>query len=272
MPLPHTIWYQVQRIDKWVYVIRERLDRIEPRFLTEYANNYLIVGAKQAALIDTGIGLYSIKRIVQPLIRDREIFVFNTHHHFDHIGNNHEWLGVHIHKFDLPRVVLPEELSFLKTATSRHSMELLKKGSPTRPAIEHYPLVGEETFELGGIDLRIIHTPGHTPGSVCVLTSKDHLISGDTIHNGTIYLPPKDSWESYSHSLTNLMAEFGQEQNGVILGGHEEPIVAPKNVELLNQIIQNWQEISCGKKQKYDDFLDAHVLSYPPFKFVIPTK
>ncbi len=263
-------WFQILRIDKWVYALRERLDWIDPRFLTMFANNYLIIGEKKAALIDTGIGIHSIKKAVKPLIKDKEIFVFNTHHHFDHVGNNHEWPRIYVHKFDLHRVALPEELIFLRTSDGVFSDEFLKKGGVTKPADEHYPLIGGEVFELGGIDLRVIHSPGHTPGSISISTSRKHLIAGDTIHNGSIYLPPKETLNSYAHSLNSLIEEVIREQKCTVLGGHEEPIVAQENIELLGQIVQNWQKISNEKRQKYNDFLKAHILSYPPFKFVIP--
>ncbi len=263
-------WFELQQIDKWVYAIRERLDLIEPRFLTKFANSYLIVGKSKAALIDTGIGIHSMKKVVEPLVKNKTILVFNTHHHFDHIGNNYEWSKVYVHRFDLKRVALPEKLDFLETAKGPYAHELLKKGGKTVPADEHYPLIGGELFELGEIDLRIIHTPGHTPGSICVLTSRGHLIAGDTIHNGIVYLPPKEFLPSYAKSLNDLLTNFIQEQDLIVLGGHESTIITNQEVERLNQIIQELQKRIPEEKHEYDTFLNAYVLNQPPFKFVLP--
>jgi glyoxylase-like metal-dependent hydrolase (beta-lactamase superfamily II) len=44
-------------------------------------------------------------------------------------------------------------------------------------------LVGEEELEVGSMRIKVIHTPGHTPGSICLLVG-DRLISGDTLFPG----------------------------------------------------------------------------------------
>ncbi len=46
-------WYEVIKQKDYLYLIRERLDEIDPRFLTTYTNIYLILGPEKALLIDT---------------------------------------------------------------------------------------------------------------------------------------------------------------------------------------------------------------------------
>ena len=74
-------WFEINRIDNYVYIIRERLDLIEPRYLTKYINNYLVIGEHTAALIDTGTGVHKISSVVSDLIGDRKLIIFNTHNH-----------------------------------------------------------------------------------------------------------------------------------------------------------------------------------------------
>ncbi|MBY9013255.1 MAG: hypothetical protein KGD70_12855, partial [Candidatus Lokiarchaeota archaeon] len=57
-------WYEVIKQKDYLYIIRERLDEIDPRFLTTYTNIYLILGLDKALLIDTGSGLFPIKPII----------------------------------------------------------------------------------------------------------------------------------------------------------------------------------------------------------------
>ncbi|GAG78570.1 unnamed protein product, partial [marine sediment metagenome] len=47
-------WFEVLRQDENLIVIRERLSDIDPRFLTEYTNIFLLLGTHTAMLIDTG--------------------------------------------------------------------------------------------------------------------------------------------------------------------------------------------------------------------------
>ena len=79
-------WYEVIKQKDYLYIVRERLDEVDPRFLTTYTNIYLILGTEKALLIDTGSGLFPLKLVVDKLSEKRELLVINTHSHFDHRG------------------------------------------------------------------------------------------------------------------------------------------------------------------------------------------
>ncbi|MFR0733950.1 MAG: MBL fold metallo-hydrolase [Oscillospiraceae bacterium] len=86
-----------------------------------------------------------------------------THGHFDHVGGVKELqratgCSVWLHRGDL---ALPESLT----------------AGPLEPT-DFYS--GGDTVELAGISVEVYHTPGHTPGSVC-LRMEDALFSGDTL-------------------------------------------------------------------------------------------
>ena len=87
-------------------------------------------------------------------------YILITHNHGDHIG------------------ALSELKSKLRIPIGAHHLDA--KGLPLRPDI-----LLEEGGKVpyGDIDLKVLHTPGHTPGSLCFLVGK-HLISGDTIFPG----------------------------------------------------------------------------------------
>lgn len=64
-----------------------------------------------------------------------------------------------------------------------------------------------DTVELAGVSFRVLHTPGHTPGSVC-LAAEDHLFSGDTLFQSSCGRTdlPGGSWEQIRNSLKRLAA------------------------------------------------------------------
>ena len=107
-------WYEVIKQKDYLYVIRERIDKIDPRLYTKYTNMYLIVGSKKALLIDTGCGLYPLKSLINQLIGTQELIVINTHSHFDHRGSNNEFATVFVHELEEQALEIPVDVSWLK--------------------------------------------------------------------------------------------------------------------------------------------------------------
>ena len=87
-------------------------------------------------------------------------FILITHTHMDHLG------------------ALSELKSALEIPVAVHPLDA--KGLPLQPEIL---LSDGDTVSFGKVDLRVLHTPGHTPGSLCFLTG-NYLISGDTLFPG----------------------------------------------------------------------------------------
>lgn len=98
--------------------------------------------------------------ILKQLSTTRPRYIVLTHSHLDHIG------------------ALAELKSRLKIPLAVHPLDAGRL--PLRPEIE---LGDSDTIELGRLNIRVLHTPGHTPGSVCLLLGR-YLISGDTIFPG----------------------------------------------------------------------------------------
>jgi glyoxylase-like metal-dependent hydrolase (beta-lactamase superfamily II) len=87
-------------------------------------------------------------------------YILITHNHMDHIG------------------ALSELKSKLRIPIGAHQLDA--KGLPLRPEIL---LEDGEEVSFGNLTLKVLHTPGHTSGSLCFLVGK-YLISGDTIFPG----------------------------------------------------------------------------------------
>ena len=75
-----------------------------------------------------------------------------------------------------------------------------------------------DVLQLAGMTIRVLHTPGHTPGSVCLLAG-DTLFSGDTLFQGSCGRTdlPGGSWSQILQSLKRLAALEG---NYWVRSGH----------------------------------------------------
>lgn len=105
--------------------------------------------------------------------------IVNTHGHADHIAANSalkEELGcpIMIHESDAPYLSDPE----------LNLSAYLGRSGPLSPPADRLLNDGDE-IEIGGLVFRVMHTPGHTPGGICLLVG-DALFSGDTLFAGSI--------------------------------------------------------------------------------------
>ena len=112
--------------------------------------------------------------------------IVSTHGHWDHIGDNaavaaHTGASIAVHPLDRDRLEHPEPLYA--------PFEI----PPSVPAVE---LAEGGWIRFGDLRLQVLHTPGHTKGSVCLLDSEDGLLfSGDTLFAagwGRVDLPGGD--------------------------------------------------------------------------------
>ncbi|MEM1644783.1 MAG: MBL fold metallo-hydrolase [Ignisphaera sp.] len=137
-------------------------------------NTYVIYDEdKNALIVDPGDDSPEIIDWVNKLgLRVKAIVA--THGHFDHI------LGV-----DYLRNSLGAEFYMHKEdlGISRESMEWMSLwGLNPREAPRPDHLIEETTMEIGSLHVEIIHTPGHTPGSICIYVKNNKIIfSGDTL-------------------------------------------------------------------------------------------
>lgn len=136
---------------------RFRIERLE---LGPWATNcYLLhcVKTGQCAVVDVPPDLPAISA---QLGKRRPEFVLLTHNHIDHTAGLSAFKG----QYPVP--------------LAAHRLDLA--GLPARP--EKLIEDGDE-LDLGDLKIRALHTPGHTPGSLCFLLG-DHLIAGDTLFPG----------------------------------------------------------------------------------------
>jgi len=138
------------------------------------ANCYIIASGKntQAVIIDPGDEEEKIQRVLARYTLNPGLIV-NTHGHIDHIGSNGAFgLPVHIHRKDL---------EVLKDSRLNLSAML---GSDHKANYKMLPLEDKQAIGVEGVQMQVIHTPGHTAGGICLLLKKPKdkiLFSGDTL-------------------------------------------------------------------------------------------
>jgi glyoxylase-like metal-dependent hydrolase (beta-lactamase superfamily II) len=187
-------WFSVERIDAWTYAVSEYGHWKE-------AHSYLFLGQQKAALVDTGLGIGNIKKVIKD-ITNLPIIVITTHSHWDHMGSHIFFDEIGIHEADRQWLE-----SGLITSNEQVKNELLRepfrKDPPPNFHIEEYEVFSGKPvwifkdmniINLGGRLLKIVHTPGHTPGHICVLEeATGYLATGDLIYQGILRMDYEES-------------------------------------------------------------------------------
>lgn len=140
---------------------------------------YLIADetAKECALIDPA---FDIDKILKRVRRSgyTVVYVINTHGHADHCAGNAAMI-----KATGARLMIHEkDAGRLKAIIgSALSVALGGRRSPEPDVL----LKDRDVIAIGDISLTVLHTPGHTPGSICLYTP-GHVFTGDTLFVGGV--------------------------------------------------------------------------------------
>ncbi len=172
---------------------------------------YLIYEGKEAVLIDAGVNCEKVLSVAQEFGVDIKSIIL-THGHIDHIAEADRIIEktgakLFIHADDAQCLVDPRANASAYT------------GKPFSITSKYSTLSDKSVITIGERKLNIIHTPGHTPGSVCILCD-DILFSGDTLFAmgyGRVDLP-YGSFEDIYSSLVDTL--FKLEPDIKVFPGH----------------------------------------------------
>jgi glyoxylase-like metal-dependent hydrolase (beta-lactamase superfamily II) len=154
---------------------------------------------KDAVVIDPGDDAEDILKIIKE--RGFKVrYIVNTHGHFDHVGANKaikDATGAQllIHEGDAPVLAAAQQHS--------RAFGMLPVSSP--PADRY--LKHGDVITAGEISLKVLHTPGHSPGGICLL-EEGMVFTGDALFAGSIGrtdLPGGDLLTLLRAIKTNLM-------------------------------------------------------------------
>jgi hydroxyacylglutathione hydrolase len=229
-------------------------------------NMYLVEGKDKALLIDTGLGVADLAGFVKSLTA-LPVIVVNTHGHPDHAGGNFQFSRVYAHPSDFELIKRFTSGEYRAGTVQRMLQEspglatfILKDSSDLKlPA----PVSAREgdVFDLGGRILEVIETPGHTPGSICLLDAGNRLLFTGDNDNSLVWLFLKDCLplEMYLQTLRKVQARSGEFDT--LLPGHGDPI----DKSFIGEQIACAENILSGacKGEPYKSFAgDALLCSY----------
>ena len=177
--------------------------KVHAMALGDYQTNCYIIhneNSQSCCVIDPGYDADYVLDKLSGLGLSLEAILL-THGHFDHVGAVKELAAetscdVYIH---------PEDLSMppMMTAGKLYYTKTYAEGTQ---------------LKLAGLDIAVLHTPGHTPGSVCLL-AENAIFSGDTLFQGSCGRTdlPGGNWATIVKSLHRLAALEG---NFWVFPGH----------------------------------------------------
>ncbi len=159
-------------------------------------NSYVVYdsGTLQAVIIDAPAGIETVVEFVKSESL-KVAGVLLTHGHIDHIQG--------LKELDFPFYIHPEDAIFL----SRPQLNLSSLTGDNFSLSRHPFLFTGRDCSVGGFKFKIVHLPGHTPGSVGIII-KDWLFSGDTLFCGSIGRTdlPGSSEEDMEESLRKIVS------------------------------------------------------------------
>ena len=163
--------------------------KIDRLILGAYQTNCYIlrasVAAKDCLVIDTGL---EAGELVDFLQRHKlnPVAVVLTHGHADHttgvavLRENHPDIKVYIHKLDAEMLTPPLTKEEGLTETGSNMFAFAKQPFRTEPA--DFSLEEGDVIEQAGIKLKVLHTPGHTPGGISLYSKDEGIVFvGDTL-------------------------------------------------------------------------------------------
>ncbi len=220
-------WFTIEKIDSQTFIISEYKH-------WEETHCYLLCGAEEALLIDSGLGVSDIRKVVDKLT-SLPVTVLTTHVHWDHIGGHGSFDKFAVHELEKEWITtkFPLPLQAVKKNLTEKPCEF-----PAEFNINDYQLFQGEPYRLlrdgdildiGGRSLEVVHTPGHSPGHCCFYESdKKRLYSGDLIYKGCLdaFYPTTDP-QAYYRSIMKL----DKYEIDSIYPGHYELNIKPSFID-----------------------------------------
>ena len=208
------------------------------------ANSYVFLGEKGVVVVDTGMGGNASKIVEFVGSLDKEpasiAYIVLTHSDMDHSGSVAQLkeltkAKVAIHRSDAPRLSGEMKLKEVKGAMGAlfAIMSLFIRFKPVKPDI-----LLEDSSMIGG--LTVVHTPGHTDGSVSLYLPGEVLFVGDALRTNKKELPV------LSHSAMTVNMDQARESVRKIvelkfeylLPGHGPPITSNASAK-LKEFVKN---------------------------------
>jgi glyoxylase-like metal-dependent hydrolase (beta-lactamase superfamily II) len=175
--------------------------------------------SNEGVIIDPGAYTPYEKNLIEKFINTNGLnikLILNTHGHIDHILGN-VWAK---ELFNVPLLMHKDDLPLIEHSVEQGKMFGIDFPKPSLP--DKY-ISENDKIEVGDTTFEIIHTPGHSPGSVCFVDEKNKIIfGGDCVFKGSV--GRTDLWmgdmDVLLDSINNKIFKYGDDF--IIYPGHFE--------------------------------------------------
>lgn len=247
-------YYQVTKINEQIYQFNDAMSVLST----------LVIGSKQALLIDTGYGIGNLHEEVRKYT-DLPLIVVDSHGHLDHTCGNYQFDEVYINEKDIK---LCQEHTSEEYRKRNLKNAMLKNVLPKNFNKEEYLTKREgnllklplnHVFDLGNICLETIEIPGHTKGSIAFYIEKYKIMvtSDGACPYVWLFLKESASLKTYIQSLEKLLRyDFNY-----FLVGHGSGLL-PKSFMVRFLKIAQSVDLKKAKKISFDGFDSENAYSY----------
>lgn len=175
---------------------QDNIWRIDERYvnISERGIMYFVRGRDRDLLIDGGYGLVPLRKNVPFVDSERTVFVA-THTHFDHIGAAWEFSERWVHELEAHVLEQPTQENTL-ILPYLEGLDVFDMTPPQWTSYESYNirpapptriLHDGDILDLGNRQFEVLHTPGHSPGSICLWEAATGVFfSADVLYDGTL--------------------------------------------------------------------------------------
>lgn len=236
-------WFTIEKIDNKTYAISEYQH-------WEEVHSYLVLGSDKALLIDTGLGISNIKEVVDEII-DLPIIVATTHVHWDHIGGHKYFNNIAVHSLEKDWLLkFPISLSAVKNNILKEPCNFPKtfdiekyeiyKGKPT------IILNDNDIIDIGNRKIKVIHTPGHSPGHICFYDiDNKYLFTGDLVYEGKLdaYYPTTNPID-----FKNSIDKIRKLDVNKVLPGHHKLKIDKNLIDEIGKAFEELEQKGCLKQ------------------------
>jgi hydroxyacylglutathione hydrolase len=233
-------YWAVQRIDEDTFAIGE------PRY---YQRNYayLILGRERALLFDSGTATRDIRPVVAALTQ-LPVTVMASHLHFDHLAGIAAFPSVAM--IDLPET-RADVADGVFTPRRYEYLGMVDHLRPPSVRVTQW-IAPDGIIDLGGRQLTVLNTPGHTPNSVSLYDAAHRqLFAGDFIYPTTLYaFLPGASLSAYRATTRRLLSMLPADTRlwtAHCCRAHEEPSAPWLSVRDLEDLDRALDDIRAGR-------------------------
>jgi glyoxylase-like metal-dependent hydrolase (beta-lactamase superfamily II) len=207
--------------------------------------SYVLVSDGEAAVFEPSSYLDQYAELVEEA-GATPVGVFDTHAHADHVSGGAELAA----RFDVPYYLHPAD------AIERSAAEL----------------ADGQTLQVGEVGIEVIHTPGHSPGSVCFALDDEAVLTGDTLFHDSVGrvelgivadLEDADPAENAATLYEGLQRLTGRDWNPLVLPAHDPGSPNPPVTARLDEV----NERNDGLGRNREDFIESlagDVPEHPP--------